>query len=218
MPRKKKVSDELYNLRRRLNRNIASLEKADRLTEGQRSNLEYFKQMRGELTTIRGQRSASDILHSESAQKLKWRLENALQRQGIRGEQRRRLDFEKDVFSASLQEAGRKSDSTPSRASLQAVVFMQATKQHWQGLPADQRIDAVLEGLGVNSLSAALEIVKANNPEVFAQLQGPMQAASSDDDGDFEGYDSEGNGIFEEGDEGIVNYPSKRLLGIVRFV
>ena len=137
MPRKKKVSDELYNLRRRLNRNIASLEKSDRLTEGQRSNLEYFKQMREELTTIRGQRSASDILHSESAQKLKWRLENALQRQGIRGEQRRRLDFEKDVFSASLQEAGRKSDSTPSRASLQAVVFMQATKQHWQGLPAD---------------------------------------------------------------------------------
>ena len=220
MPRKKKVSDELYNLRRRLNRNIASLEKADRLTEGQRSNLEYFKQMRGELTTIRGQRSASDILHSESTQKLKWRLDNALQRQGVRGEARRRLDFEKDVFSASLQEAGRKSDSTPSRASLQAVVFMQATKQHWQGLPSDQRLDAVLEGLGVNSLSAAMEIVKAKNPEVFAQLQGPMRGDGLDgydSEDDFDGYDSE-NGIFEEEDEGIVNYPSKRLLGMVRFV
>ena len=84
---------------------------------------------------------------------------------------------------------------------------MQATKQHWQGLPSDQRLDAVLEGLGVNSLSAAMEIVKEKNPEVFAQLQGPMR-----------GYDSEEDGIFEEGDEGIVNYPSKRLLGMVRFV
>ena len=204
-PRPKRPSDELYNLRRRLRRNIASLEKnRDSLTRGQRNNLEYFRVQLENLTPIKGMRSTEDILKSEESNTLRRRLNTALQPRGLQGRQRREFEVESDILKSNLAKSSKKGGEALDVNSLRAVVFMQATRQHWQGLPMEDRFKNIIEGMGVNSLAEVMAEVQRANPEVFAILDSAELNTDSD--------------AFDTRDDERVNYPSKQLMAKINFV
>lgn len=181
MPRKKTTADEIYNARRRLKREAARAEKKGDIerarqlrniaaqtyiNRGNNQNFERAAQAavaglkkenkQSTSNLIKNLRSIATQTISGAAKKFKQIKKNYLNKDNER--------FKKQLYMAS---SGYEStlDSKKLSGRSKTRIFWMSTQRIWEGLPPEQRINAILQAFNTDSLRKAFNKVLDLNKE-----------------------------------------------------
>ena len=204
MPRAKRVSDEIYNERRRMRRALARAEKQGRITEAgaKKVRAEIAKTYTGRIKpkeqikvvtkAVQAAARVRTTLAQEARTLRTFRSDNVMQI-SMRAAYRKRGQSKRiaNVFNEVMQQEGYDVRAKPRDAQALMRVFWAATQKLWQTGEYDEqgrakyakpseRLDLIKKRLGVDSIEEAMRIVFAANAESVERYQETGYGAAED--------------------------------------
>lgn len=192
MSRKRRKSDETYNVRRRAKHYVASLEREITKTQsaaGRRALRKYARNITRQIQrTYRG----SGYSIAKATQVLD---ELIASRTGKTGQSRANYVFRQQVGMASRGE--KSSIGSGYLGQAKTKIFYRATQRFWEGAPAKDRNKLIMAALGTDSLAEAFDMVMARQKLAIKAARGNLEPIE----------DTEENALFAEGlvSESIVS-------------
>ena len=176
MPRARKAADVLTAKRKRVQRAINSIRKS--VTSGmpeseRRVRTDYVQRLENQLKQTYVGRIRNAALRTEAYARAN-EIADALTRQaatvrgggGKRGERRRAFN----IFKQEMRMASKGMPSALGEMGREKVkIFWRYTQNVWQkpGVPADKRLEAIMEAYGANSLSELFDTIMQRNEKAL---------------------------------------------------
>jgi hypothetical protein len=176
MPRARKAADALTAKRKRVQRAINSIRKS--ITPGmpeseRRVRTDYVQRLENQLKQTYVGRIRNAALRTEAYARAN-EIADTLTRQvaavrgggGKRGERRRAFN----IFKQEMRMASKGMPSALGEMGREKVkIFWRYTQNVWQkpGIPADKRLEAVMEAYGANSLSELFDTIMQRNEQAL---------------------------------------------------
>lgn len=204
MPRAKRVSDEIYNERRRMKRALARAEKQGRITEAgaQKVRAEIAKTYTGRIkpkeqinVAIRSVQAALRVrttLRQEARTLRNFRSDKVMQI-SMRAAYKKRGASKRiaNVFNEVMEQEGYDVRAKPRDAQALMRVFWAATQKLWQTGEYDEqgrakyakpseRLDLIKKRLGVDTIEEAMRMVFSQNAESVQRFQETGYGAAED--------------------------------------
>lgn len=191
MPRAKRASDEVYNARRRAKRQAARFEKqAKAETDAAQRNrlVRTAKELRGYAAQTYADKKRQ---FSESVEKAVSKISELYKNIGQKMGKEQRSDA---MFRRELNRAatGETSTQLGKYGQQKFKIFMRATQRMWEGKPAEERYNAIIEGMGVSSLEEAFRQVMKKNRKTVKEMEKEFSGR------DTSGFGEEGGSQEEE--------------------
>lgn len=187
MARPKTRSDEIYNERRRAKRLAARIEAQTFRTKQEKAQAAaYVERLNKAIANTYAKRDGGRASYSEKTQRQVAAL-SQVTRRGVRTAQdRRNTIFASDINLASRQADSNIASSGDKDEALGMVkIFYQSTRSLWEGVPKEERNNAILMGLGLQDLGEAFKYVLGNNQDALRRLQANLKGTDDTADDDF---------------------------------
>lgn len=176
MPRARKAADALTAKRKRVQRAINTIRKSitDAMPESERRvRTDYVQRLENQLKQTYVGRIRNAALRTEAYARAN-EIADALTRQvatvrgggGKRGERRRAFN----IFKQEMRMASKGMPSALGEMGREKVkIFWRYTQNVWQkpGIPADKRLEAIMEAYGANSLSELFDTIMQRNEKAL---------------------------------------------------
>ena len=197
MARQRRVSDDIYNARRRIRRAAAAAERKGESERARqlRAAAEQTYVSRGVAASV--ERAASAALAAlrmlpSKPDTARTRERNRALISGLRAAQRRpspasgartlaneirarRVSRDNELFKLEINLASQDLPSSIDRADLsgksQTRIFWMSTRKIWQGAPPEQRYEVIMRAIGTDSLRDAFERVLAYNERAVGMAE-----------------------------------------------
>lgn len=176
MPRARKTADVLTAKRKRVQRAINTIRKSitDAMPESERRvRTDYVQRLENQLKQTYVGRIRNRALRTEAYARAN-EIADALTRQvatvrgggGKRGERRRAFN----IFKEEMRMASKGMPSALGEMGREKIkIFWRYTQNVWQkpGVPADKRLEAIMEAYGANSLSELFDTIMQRNEKAL---------------------------------------------------
>lgn len=176
MPRARKAADALTAKRKRVQRAINTIRKsiADAMPESERRvRTDYVQRLENQLKQTYVGRIRNRALRAEAYARAN-EIADTLTRQvatvrgggGRRGERRRAFN----IFKQEMRMASKGMPSALGEMGREKIkIFWRYTQNVWQkpGIPADKRLEAIMEAYGANSLSELFDTIMQRNEKAL---------------------------------------------------
>lgn len=180
MARARKQADILTAKRKRVQRAINTIRKSitDTMPESERrARTAYAQRLETQLKQTYVGRIRHDALRTEAyaraneiADKLTRQAASVRGGGGERGERRRAFN----IFKMEMNTASKGAPSAFGEMGREKIkIFWRYTQNVWQkpGVPADKRLEAIMEAYGANSLSEVFDIIMQRNEKVLEYVK-----------------------------------------------
>lgn len=176
MPRARKAADALTAKRKRVQRAINTIRKSitDAMPESERRvRTDYVQRLENQLKQTyvgrvrnRALRAEAYARANEIADKLTRQVATVRGGGGRRGERRRAFN----IFKQEMRMASKGMPSALGEMGREKIkIFWRYTQNVWQkpGIPADKRLEAIMEAYGANSLSELFDTIMQRNEKAL---------------------------------------------------
>lgn len=177
-PRAKRRSDEDYNVRKRAKRRIAALEKQQFTNKREAQAAQsYIQQLKGLI-----ERSYAKVTKRVEERAHVIQSLGKLTVANVKGNTAR----SNELFKRELNAASSGNISTLGKhGQSMAKVFYRATQNFWEGKPTEKRNEAIMKGMGVDSLREAFKRVMRENKTALRNARKAQEGIDITDENAF---------------------------------